>query len=646
MKRLTALILIASMGACGSESSDNRGSGGSAAGGGDGGGTAGGGSGTAGAAGASGAGASGAAGASGSGAGGGASGTSGSGGVGGAAGMAGSGGSAGATGGAGGSGGDGGPGCAPPSTLCDDVCVDTNQDPRHCGGCNQPCPMGQLCSTGSCGVSCIASQVLCDSRCVDPLTDRAFCGASGDCVGTNAGTVCAAGEVCSMGACAASCGSGLMECAGSCTDVDVDPEHCGGCDSPCTPGDICSGGLCREIVRGWGTPEVISTGNGSSPQVDVIPTGSATAVWVQGSTVRSNRFDAASEAWGTQKPVETLAEFSSFPDLDHDGAGNAVASWRKQNGRAWVSRFDAAADAWGTPDQVSGTPSVIGTPPVQIAVDGPGNIVATFSQTGGSPLDTAAARFDATTLMWSLPTIIESKGNSASRGRIGIDAAGNAIVVFRVETANPDIWAARYDETAGSWIPEVLVGATGAAGNPQVAVDPAGNAVAVWPADSGGRDSLWANRYDATAGTWGTATTIENDNSADAENPQVAIDASGNAIAVWVQGSTVFANRYDAQAASWGVRMRLDPDAAAGGASPQVAMDATGRALVVWRRAQGSSFSIAANSYSAQADQWTGITRVDPDGSGTASLPHVGLDATGRGIAVWIDGTIWANRYQ
>ena len=47
---------------------------------------------------------------------------------------------------------------------------------------------------------------------------------------------------------------------------------------------------------------------------------------------------------------------------------------------------------------------------------------------------------------------------------------------------------------------------------------------------------------------WGTAVLIETDNVGNAYNPQVAVDESGNAIAVWKQfdgtRSNIWANRY------------------------------------------------------------------------------------------------------
>jgi hypothetical protein len=80
-------------------------------------------------------------------------------------------------------------------------------------------------------------------------------------------------------------------------------------------------------------------------------------------------------------------------------------------------------------------------------------------------------------------------------------------------------------------------------------MDAVGHALAVWEQeDADGRSSIWANRY---AGRWGTAALIgPRGDTETAMLPQVAFDAAGNAIAIWmVQGSngrnTVWANRFE-----------------------------------------------------------------------------------------------------
>ena len=81
---------------------------------------------------------------------------------------------------------------------------------------------------------------------------------------------------------------------------------------------------------------------------------------------------------------------------------------------------------------------------------------------------------------------------------------------------------------------------------PQIAIDANGNALAVWHQYDGARYSIRANRYTPGIG-WGAAGTID-DGSGDAYNPQIALDANGNALAVWQQfdGASVniWANRW------------------------------------------------------------------------------------------------------
>ena len=72
----------------------------------------------------------------------------------------------------------------------------------------------------------------------------------------------------------------------------------------------------------------------------------------------------------------------------------------------------------------------------------------------------------------------------------------------------------------------------GEAYEPQIALDASGNALAVWQQFDGARYNIWANRYTAATG-WGTAALIETDDAGDARDPQIAFDANGNALAVW-----------------------------------------------------------------------------------------------------------------
>ena len=126
--------------------------------------------------------------------------------------------------------------CGPGSTLCSDRCVDTSSDNKNCGACGTTCAAGQVCSGGACALSCQSGLTDCSGKCVDLLADINNCG--------KCATPCAAGQVCSSGKCVLSCQSGLSDCSGKCVDLQSDNKNCGKCGTPCAAGQVCSSGKC------------------------------------------------------------------------------------------------------------------------------------------------------------------------------------------------------------------------------------------------------------------------------------------------------------------------------------------------------------------------------------------------------------------
>lgn len=99
---------------------------------------------------------------------------------------------------------DAGP-CAmssPSIARCAGSCVDTQSDPRHCGGCGRACRPGFACATGACTEQCATGFISCRGECVDPQSDARYCGASLDCMGANVGRACSRVEQCVSGLCA------------------------------------------------------------------------------------------------------------------------------------------------------------------------------------------------------------------------------------------------------------------------------------------------------------------------------------------------------------------------------------------------------------------------------------------------------------
>ncbi len=154
-------------------------------------------------------------------------------------------------------------GCAGADTCCGNTCVNTGVDPNHCGTCTTVCPAGDSCATGSCqapvscngGPVCTGGDQCCGTGCVDTTSDPSHCG------GCN--TVCKANEQCTAGQCVSTstgcfggppC-TGIDQCCGTgCTDVSTDPQNCSECGFGCPKGDTCVGGNCTAPASCDGGP--------------------------------------------------------------------------------------------------------------------------------------------------------------------------------------------------------------------------------------------------------------------------------------------------------------------------------------------------------------------------------------------------------
>src|SRR6185295_18586763 len=95
------------------------------------------------------------------------------------------------------------------------------------------------------------------------------------------------------------------------------------------------------------------------------------------------------------------------------------------------------------------------------------------------------------------------------------------------------------------------------------------------------------------------------DNAGNAEAVQVAVNASGQAVAVWQQsdGTTIniYANRY-APAVGWGTPQRISPVVLETSQAPQVAIDSNGNAVAVWVM---SNFAQSSSSNDVWASRYT-----------------------------------------
>jgi hypothetical protein len=192
--------------------------------------------------------------------------------------------------------------------------------------------------------------------------------------------------------------------------------------------------------------------------------------------------------------------------------------------------------------------------------------------------------------------------------------------------------------------------APGPALDAQIAIDANGNAMAVWRQYS---DELvfdtvyliYASRYVAGGG-WASPRLL-NDTANNGYNPQIAFDGNGNALVVFEveHGSgndrQISAHRYDAGTDAWGFMNAPGPGGNRLG--PQIAFDNSGNAVAVWQSHDVVKWNIEAGFYTV-GGSFAAAAEIDGT-TQSAQQPQIGFDAAGNAIVVWSQTAVWANRY-
>ncbi len=432
-----------------------------------------------------------------------------------------------------------------------------------------------------------------------------------------------------------------------------------------------------------GVPHAVLPHHAYDPQVAFDAAGNGAAVWSQFDGLRKNvwasRYTASTTAWSPPVLIETNnGGDADVPQIALDNAGNALVVWEQSDStrrNIWANRYTAASQSWGTA-QLLETDNVSFATAPHLALansnNGNGTGMVVWEQSDGSRKSIWARRYNAVNDQWDVASVIETSAEDANAPQIAADANGNFVAVWRgydgLVHQRYNVWANRYVAGAG-WgsaalisnnttdpaaIGDALVSRN--ADTPHIAMDAAGNALAVWTQAT----SIYANRYTAGVG-WGSAQLIENDVKWAASAPRIAMAANGHAYAVWEQYAdavlgdatppfkNIMANRYVA-GLGWQSATLVETNNTGHAQTPQVAVDSFGNATVVWRQWDETHYSIWSNRFFRASGQWGTAALIEADNTGDAVNPQVAMDAAGNALAVWSqnNGTrssIRVNRY-
>jgi hypothetical protein len=239
---------------------------------------------------------------------------------------------------------------------------------------------------------------------------------------------------------------------------------------------------------------------------------------------------------------------------------------------------------------------------------------------------------------WTPPIDLSAAGQNAINAQIAIDPEGNATAVWQRSNGSNTIIQAATKPRLGSWasIPDDVSLPGEDATNPQITIDAKGNATAVWQRSNGSNTIIQASTK-PFGGSWQTTPDDLSLTGEDATNPQIAVDRAGNATAVW---SRLDGSNFIIQASTklFGGSWQTTPDdlsqTGEDAAFPQIAVDRAGNATAVWQRSNGSNLIIQAST-KPFGGSWQ-LTPDDLSQTGQdANTAQIAVDRAGNATAVW-----------
>lgn len=392
----------------------------------------------------------------------------------------------------------------------------------------------------------------------------------------------------------------------------------------------------------WLTPVDLTAADNQiiSPDVGVDGQGNLVAAWVRQDASSNYILEIATRAAGGSFSV---AQIQSDPTLANavrvvvNRAGDALVVWDRGN-TIWAT-YRPAGGSFETPQ---GASTVGHTPRMPAAAINDAGMVAVSYTTGNYPNNerlflTVRSKGG----LWSTAQDLTGLDDWQQDSDVELDNTGKATVVWSFWDAEgaggsgTNIGRARVrnpDGSLGTLRNLSVAVPTGSAVYPDVDLDGSGNAVAVWSRCPSGCELEGATRAQA-ADTWSSLVPFGTGPAPYTNsNPQVAVDSEGNAVAVWIApDKSVNAARRAAGGGFGGAQTGISAPTAEG---IRVKMDDAGNAVALWvRRDSGdSTFRIEAAVAPAGAPFATVRTVSNASNATTGNLA---VDPAGNAVAIW-----------
>jgi hypothetical protein len=344
-------------------------------------------------------------------------------------------------------------------------------------------------------------------------------------------------------------------------------------------------------------------------------------------------------SWTSPVQLSAAGQHAWTPDVAYSPNGSAVIAWGRYNGAQYVAQA-VIRNSNGTlgPVQTIATASSQVLDGPRVGIDAQGNALLAWSRWDGNDFRVQARTLSAAGVL-GLPATLSDPGQDASAPELAVNRNGDGVITwtrnagdhYRVEARTMSTTGARGGLKAISDDTQEYADDMDAQ-DPDVGIDGTGNAVFIWQRFDLDLDTI-ITRTLATDGTLGAAQSLSFYGGS--ESPRVAVNESGDVAFTWTDWEDTHDRiqaRVDLASAPLGGVQNLS-DESESASNAQVAIDGAGNAMFAWERWDGSDWRI--QSVRMPAGGSPAAVETHSAAGQSASDPRLAIETGGTAALTW-----------